>query len=74
MPVSYNQENMRDCFCPDCPTYAGAEAALYCSAGYSKQQLRTNGCLCPQCPVYENNGLNSTYFCVLEKAQLEQPE
>lgn len=72
MPVPHNKRSIMSCYCPDCPTYPGGEQPLYCGIGVSPSSLRTHGCICPECPVYIEYGLHLPYFCVLEKASLEQ--
>jgi hypothetical protein len=65
-----NEENVKLCTCPTCPTYKDSSLSntLFCVRGKAKEQIKTIGCICPSCPVLVKYGLKKTYYCAIGKA------
>jgi len=70
MPVTDNEENIKICLCPECPTYKTSHLTgiLFCGKGKAKEQVKTISCNCPVCPIFAKYGLNDMYYCVKGKA------
>ena len=70
--VKDNEENVKNCSCPRCPTYnAGmkkSKETLFCGRGKAKCEFVKNGCICGGCIVYAENRLSGGYFCEAGKA------
>jgi hypothetical protein len=65
-----NEENVKLCTCPTCPTYKKSNLAgtLFCVRGKAKEPIMASDCICPLCPVFVNYGLKKTYYCAIGKA------
>jgi hypothetical protein len=70
MPVAENEENVKLCLCPECPTYktSNLTGILFCGKGKAKEKVKSISCNCPICPIFAKYGLNDMYYCVKGKA------
>jgi hypothetical protein len=68
--VPNNNENMKMCACPECPSYKNSplSGALFCSRGKSEEDVLESGCMCSFCPVAAEYGLKLEYYCVRGKS------
>ncbi len=69
--VPDNEENVKACVCPECPTYKASNLTdtLFCARGKAKERVtKAVSCPCPTCPVAVNYGLEQTYYCIIGKA------
>ena len=73
--VEKTDENLKKCFCPNCPSYndcaKGKKENLYCakSNGKSTCQYKKNGCICMACPVHAACNLKAGYYCINGSAE-----
>jgi hypothetical protein len=67
MPISVpdTEENVKMCFCPDCPTYKSFNLTgiLFCAKGKAKEDVKSVSCICPSCPVFAKYKLKRQYYC-----------
>jgi methylamine---glutamate N-methyltransferase subunit C len=65
-----NEENIKNCICPTCPTYKNSSltGTLFCARGKAKEPVKSVSCPCPACPVFSKYGLKQTYYCISGKA------
>ncbi len=70
MPVLDIPNNVKQCICPTCPTYAKSKftGILYCGKGKAKEPVVKDGCICPNCSVWKNYKLDNNYYCNTGKA------
>jgi methylamine---glutamate N-methyltransferase subunit C len=75
MSVIDNDENLKLCLCPDCPTYkkSNLTGILFCAKGKAKEKVKSVSCNCPTCAVFAKNGLNQMYYCIIGKAADNKP-
>jgi hypothetical protein len=65
-----NEENVKLCICPACPTYKNSSltGTLFCVRGKAKEPVKSASCPCPACPVFSKYGLRLQYYCITGKA------
>jgi Protein of unknown function (DUF2769) len=68
--VPDNEENVKLCLCPVCPTYKNSNltGTLFCAKGKAKEKVKSVSCNCPTCPVFAKYGLKQNYYCIKGKA------
>jgi hypothetical protein len=68
--VPDNEENVKLCACPICPTYTASNftSNIFCARGKASEKVIASGCDCPKCPVAKKYGLKQTYYCTKGKA------
>lgn len=72
--VELNEETMKECRCPDCPTYnsdscpGDKDEKVFCSIGKTECTLEQRGCLCGDCEVFKSHDLKTGYFCIKGEA------
>ena len=68
--VTKNEANLKQCACPQCPSYnecaRGKDERLYCAAeiGRSACDYKMNGCICGSCAVHRICQLTKGYYCL----------
>jgi hypothetical protein len=62
LPVADNEENMKKCICPKCPSYPG-ESCLFCARGKSNKPIRKTECICIHCPLWLEKIRLACFFC-----------
>jgi hypothetical protein len=72
--VHDNEENLKMCSCPNCPTFKNSElnVGLFCAKGKATEKaedILQSGCLCWNCPVSDKYDLELEYFCVRGKSE-----
>ncbi len=70
MSVIDNEENLKLCLCPDCPTYQSSNLTgiLFCAKGKAKEKVKSVSCNCPTCSVFTKYRLMQMYYCIKGKA------
>ena len=55
-----NEENVKNCISPTCPTYTNSNltGTLFCPRGKAKEPVKSVSCPWPACPVYSKYGLS----------------
>jgi len=68
--VPDNEENVKLCNCPTCPTYksSGLTGTLFCARVKAKEKVKSVSCTCPTCAVFSKFGLKQQYYCIKGKA------
>jgi aldose sugar dehydrogenase len=61
--VPYNEDNMTECICGECPSKIQDGMGFYCAMGKSGMSVRRRGCVCPNCPIWLESGLHKGYHC-----------
>ena len=72
--VDDNEENLKMCKCPDCPTFknSGLNVGLFCAKGKAsaeEEDILEAGCMCWDCMVFDNYDLDMEYYCVRGKSE-----
>jgi len=65
-----NEENVKLCLCPGCPTYkkSNFKSNVFCARGKAKEKVAISGCVCAGCSVFKNYSLDQMYYCVQGKS------
>ena len=76
--VHDNEENLKTCSCPNCPTFKNSKlnVGLFCAKGKATEEaidILESGCLCWDCEVFDKYDLQLEYYCVRGKSS-EIPE
>ncbi len=68
--VPDNEENVKLCLCPTCPTFTQSNLSntVFCARGKAKETVKAVGCLCPNCAVFAKYTLDQMYYCVHGKS------
>jgi hypothetical protein len=71
--VHDNEENLKMCSCPDCPTFKNSKLSvgLFCAKGKATKEtvdILESGCLCWDCAVFDKYDLKLEYYCVRGKS------
>jgi hypothetical protein len=67
--VPNTSEDMKLCWCPDCPTYkkSNLKGILFCAQGKAKEKVKSDSCFCPHCPIFKKYGFKQQYYCITGK-------
>ena len=72
--VHDNEENLKMCSCPNCPTFKNSHlnVGLFCAKGKAtekEEDILEAGCMCWDCMVFDKYNLNVEYYCVRGKSE-----
>jgi hypothetical protein len=68
--VINNEENMKKCICPECPTFRSSSCPsengenFFCARGKTACELTDKSCICGMCPLWDEFNLSMGYFCL----------